>query len=56
MTNTLPNFPLFSNALGYASNEDQIAIDDVRLNTSFTYKQLVLAISALKAELLKDKR
>lgn len=48
----LPNFPLFTNIVKYATHENNVAIDDARMNTSFTYSQLVTAIVNL-AEMLK---
>lgn len=48
----LPNFPLFTNIVQYATHENNVAIDDARMNTSFTYSQLVTAIVNL-AEMLR---
>ncbi|KAI8986333.1 hypothetical protein BDB01DRAFT_785198 [Pilobolus umbonatus] len=53
---SLPNFPLFLNALQYASDDTKIAIDDKRTNTAYTYKQLVNAVAMLRNNLLKSKK
>ncbi|KAI8981617.1 hypothetical protein BDF20DRAFT_911890 [Mycotypha africana] len=51
----LPNFPLFNNLIQYATNTEQIAIDDSRIGRSFTYKELITAVIKLRHELLNGK-
>jgi hypothetical protein len=53
---SLPNFPLFKNALDYASHDNGTAIHDIRMNQSFSYLQLVHAVAHLRDELLAGKR
>ncbi|KAI9306211.1 AMP-dependent synthetase and ligase [Cunninghamella echinulata] len=52
----LPNFPLFSNALKYAKETKNIAIDDVRTGNKYNYLDLVFAVSLLRNQLLGEKR
>jgi hypothetical protein len=52
----LPSFPLFKNIVHYATNSNGIAIEDVRMNTSFSYIDLAYAVANLKAEILNGKR
>lgn len=52
----VPNFPLFKNMAENAANQNGVAIDDVRLQKSFTYLELIHAASKLRLELLKGKR
>ncbi|GAA5807285.1 hypothetical protein MFLAVUS_000642 [Mucor flavus] len=55
MSFALPNFPLFKNALDYATNHNGIAIDDIRMGKSFTYLELIQAVANLRLELLNGK-
>lgn len=55
-SSNLPDFPLFRNLEQYANKQNGIAIDDSRMNRSFTYHELVHAVSFLKNKLLKGKR
>lgn len=52
----VPNFPLFKNMVEHAANQNGVAIDDVRLQKSFTYFELIHAASKLRLELLNGKR
>lgn len=56
MSFALPNFPLFKNALDYATSHNGIAIDDIRMGKSFTYLELIQAVANLRLELLNGKR
>lgn len=51
----VPNFPLFKNMVEHAANQNGVAIDDVRLQKSFTYFELIHAASKLRLELLNGK-
>ncbi|RCH82049.1 hypothetical protein CU098_009069, partial [Rhizopus stolonifer] len=52
---SVPNFPLFNNIVHYANKENNIAIDDVRMNKSFSYNELIHAVAQLRLELLNGK-
>lgn len=52
----LPGYPLFKNIVDYATSSNGIAIDDVRMNTSFSYHDLACAVANLKDEILNGKR
>lgn len=52
----VPDFPLFKNMVENAANQNGIAIDDIRMQKSFTYLELIYATSKLRLELLKGKR
>lgn len=57
MSLAFPNFPLFKNILDYAKDENHgDSIDDIRMNTSFTYRELIHAVAKLRLELLNGKR
>ena len=51
----LPNTPLFSNALLYAQQQKGPAIDDLRVDKSFSYSELVSATCLLREKLLDNK-
>ncbi|ORX55041.1 AMP-dependent synthetase and ligase [Hesseltinella vesiculosa] len=51
----LPDFPLFKNALAYAKDPNNIAIDDQILQKQFTYAELVFAAASLRNRLLAGK-
>ncbi|KAG2192957.1 hypothetical protein INT46_001214 [Mucor plumbeus] len=51
----VPDFPLFKNIVDNAANQNGIAIDDIRMQKSFTYLELIYATSKLRLELLKGK-
>lgn len=53
---SLPNFPLFKNAIHYATHDNGVAIYDDRMNQSFSYLQLIHAVALLRSELLAGKR
>lgn len=53
---SLPNFPLFKNGIEYATGENNIAIDDIRMGQSFRYLELMQAVAHLRLELLNGKR
>lgn len=53
---SVPNFPLFKNMVENATNQNGIAIDDARMQQSFTYLELMNATSKLRLELLNGKR
>lgn len=53
---SLPNFPLFKNAIHYATHENGVAIYDDRMKQSFSYLQLIHAVAQLRGELLAGKR
>ncbi|CAO0789871.1 unnamed protein product [Mucor circinelloides] len=52
---SVPNFPLFKNMVENATNQNGIAIDDARMQQSFTYLELMNATSKLRLELLNGK-
>ncbi|KAI9018491.1 long-chain-fatty-acid--CoA ligase [Phycomyces nitens] len=51
----LPNFPLFKNAIGFAQHNNGPAIDDIRTETTHSYRELVHAVASLRMLLLGDK-
>ncbi|KAG2225096.1 hypothetical protein INT45_011778 [Circinella minor] len=51
----LPNTPLFSNAISYAQQQKGPAIDDIRVDKSFSYSELVSATCLLREKLLDNK-
>ncbi|CAO3673841.1 unnamed protein product [Rhizopus stolonifer] len=53
MSLELPNFPLFSNIINYAT-QGNVAIDDVRMKTSFTYSQVLAGVAHLVSILKKN--
>ncbi|KAI9254641.1 hypothetical protein BY458DRAFT_480786 [Sporodiniella umbellata] len=53
MTLQLPNFPLFSNIVNYAT-KGNIAIDDARLNARFSYAQVLSGVSGIVSLLKKN--
>lgn len=52
----VPNFSLFKNMVDNAANQNAVAIDDVRMQKSFSYFELIHAASKLRLELLNGKR
>ncbi|KAI7901195.1 uncharacterized protein BX663DRAFT_515226 [Cokeromyces recurvatus] len=51
----LPDFPLFKNLVEYATNKNNIAIDDARMCQNFTYLHLIHAVAKLRLEILNGK-
>lgn len=56
MSFAVPNFPLFKNAIRYATENNGIAIDDIRMDRSFTYLELMQSVAKFRLELLNGKR
>ncbi|KAF7722304.1 T-complex protein 1 subunit zeta [Apophysomyces ossiformis] len=56
MSFALPKFPLFSNALAQARENNGVAIDDIRSARQYTYRDLIHSVAKIRALDLNEER